>query len=191
MDIAKWIVPNYSLVDVHAYEMEICKRRRIEDFCIQFFRDLESTEHKDTVDVSNDTTKFLVRMCQRLVREEEKFREIMKTLPARLSLENFMDDFQEMCNILFKGGTDVRDEYIISLLVFSTELHRVITQDEASYAWYDCKLLLISLSDALERIGFNPYTFKYHKQSSGILHTIITSLIITVPPLLFFYILSK
>ena len=191
MDITKWIVPNYSLVDVHAYEMGIYKRRRIEDFCIQFFKDLESTEHIDTVDVDNDTTKFLVRMCQRLVREEEKFREIMKTLPARLSLENFTGDFQEMCNILFKGGTDVRDEYVISLLVFSTELHRVITHGEASYAWYDCKLLLISLSDALERAGFNPCTFKYHEHSSGILRTIITSFIITVPALLFFYIVCK
>ena len=33
----EWVDPNYNFVDIMEYEMELEKRRRIEDFCIQFF----------------------------------------------------------------------------------------------------------------------------------------------------------
>ena len=178
-----WIIPNYSFVDVYEYEMEIDKKRGIEDFCIQFFKDWETQRDAS---MTTNTSNFLVSICQQVIKEQKGFEEIMKTLPTTLTLKNFNDKFQAMCNVLFKNGTGVRDVYVVSLLAFSTGLHR----EMEGYEWYNWKLLFTSLTDALEEANFNPRVFDCN-QSNVFLQSIITSFIIIAPPLLFFYILSR
>ena len=178
-----WIIPNYSFVDVYEYEMEIDKKRDIEDFCIRFFKDWEIQRDAS---ITTNTSNFLVNICQQVVKEQKGFEEIMKTLPTSLTLNNFNDKFQAMCNALFENGTGVRDVYVVSLLAFSTGLHR----EMQGYEWYNWKLLFTSLTYALEKVNFNPRVFDYN-QSSASLQSIFTSFIIIIPPLLFFYILSR
>ena len=184
-DAAEWIVPNYSFVEIYEYEMEIEKRRRTEDFCIQFFKDWETD--RDVGADSTSNSKLLVHICRHIIKEE-KLCKVVKDLPNYyLTLCNFNAKFQTMCTLLFKEGT--RDEYVVSLLAFCIELHKEM-QDCAT-PWYNWKLLITSLADALERANFNPRTFNYDQSGSALLQSIITSFIAIVPSLLFFYVLLR
>ena len=110
-----WIEqPTYIFVDIFEYEMELEKRRRIEDFCIQFFKYLEMSGGGDAT-----TKNLLVYICKELVREQ-KLHAVMRDTFKHVTMKNFNRSFQDMCTELFKDS--VKDEYVISLLAFCIEL---------------------------------------------------------------------
>lgn len=203
----EWINPNYTFVDIHKYEMSLVKSRRIEDFCIQFFKDWEL--YSDIGDTEKCTdSQFLVDICYQVAKkEQENFQQITKALVDRLTLENFDGTFQRMCTLLFENGTDVREELVVSLLAFTMTLHGELmcrnhtttttittvsttTTTATTTAWYTWELHCTSLVHALSRADFNPNTFSY-KRNNDILQSIFTTFIAIIPQVLCFYILLR
>ena len=43
----EWIEPHYNLIDIMDLELELEKRRCIEDFCIRFFKEWETSTTAD------------------------------------------------------------------------------------------------------------------------------------------------
>ena len=166
----EWIVPNYSVVDIAEYELRIEKRRRIEDFCLQFFKDYWLTTNIKVP---------LIQICQQVIKEKKYA--ITEDLSIHLSLENFDTSFQAMCVELFKN-TD-KNGYVVSLLVFCIDLDACL-QD---HAWYTVPLLLNSLIDALEHVHFNPPSFN----QSNLVDNVTSPFVSIIPALLLFYILFK
>ena len=184
----EWITPNYTFVDIIEYEMELEKRRRIEDFCIQFFIDWE------TATATASSTKLLVYTCQQII-NEKKLHTITKDVSIHLTMNNFDASFQIMCMELFKSDSSsiTKDEYVVSLLAFCIELNTCLQQEEdEDHAWYTPRLLITSLIDALEDVDFNPLTFNWGQSETDLMiDSIATSFIIIIIPLLFFYILFR
>ena len=178
-DDSYWIEqPTYIFVDIFEYEMELEKRRRIEDFCIQFFKDLEMS-----YDGGGATTKnLLVYICKELVREQ-KLHAVMRDTFKHVTMKNFNRSFQDMCTELFKDS--VKDEYVISLLAFCIELGDYMK----AHTWYTPKLLLIALINALEKAHFDPRTF--NSENADLISRILTPFIVIVPSLLFFYVVLR
>ena len=169
---SEWVGPNYSVVDIAEYEIRIEKRRRIEDFCLQFFKDYWTTTNSKVP---------LVQICQQAIREKDYA--ITERSASHLTLENFDDTFQAMCLDLFKN-TD-KNGYVVSLLVFCIELDACL-QD---YTWYSISLLIDSLVDALEYVHFNPPSFNLNQ--SNLVDNVTSSVTNIIPALLLFYILFK
>lgn len=167
-----WRSPDYKLVDIVEHEMKIEKRRSIEDFCFQFFKDYWG-----------ETTAETVQIC-RLFIKERRLHSIVEDTFKYVTRENFATSFQSMCMELFKDDV-IKDEYIVSLLIFCIDLDSCLQQ----YEWYSTSILIEVLVEALDRIHFRPHTFNWNRSSS--IDTIIKSFIIIVPSLLFFYILFK
>lgn len=179
-----WIEqPTYIFVDIFEYEMELEKRRRIEDFCIQFFKDYEMS-----YDGCGGTTKnFLVYICKELGREQKIHAAVTRDTFKHVTMKNFNRSFQDMCTELFKdGGDTVKDEYVISLLAFCIELGDYMKA--AHHTWYTPKLLIIALINALEKAHFDPRTFNSEKD---LISRILTPFIVIVPSLLFFYVVLR
>lgn len=168
--------PDYNFVDIMEFEMEIEKRRRIEDFVIRFFKDWENA----------DTTKLLVYACQQIIKEK-KLNVITNDSFRDVTVRNFKVSFRTMCDELF-GTNNVKDEYVVSLLAFCIELDACMKDQ---LIWYTPKLLITSLIDALERVHFNPATFNWNRSEGELIETIVTSFVIIIPSLLFFYVLMK
>ena len=165
----EWVTSNYNVVDIVEYEMKVEKRRRIEDFCITFFKDYWTT---------TNSKEPLVHTCQQVIKEKNY--SITSDISTHLTLENFDDSFQAMCLELFRS-TD-KNGYVISLLVFCIDLDTCL-QDRM---WYTVSLLIDSLVDALEYIHFNP-TINQTTLADGMTSSIVSIL----PALLLFYILFK
>lgn len=168
--------PDYNFVDIMEFEMEIEKRRRIEDFVIRFFKDWENA----------DTTKLLVYACQQIIKEK-KLNVITNDSFRDVTVRNFKVSFRTMCDELFDTN-NVKDEYVVSLLAFCIELDACMKDQ---LIWYTPKLLITSLIDALERVHFNPATFNWNRSEGELIETIVTSFVIIIPSLLFFYVLMK
>ena len=170
----EWIDPNYNLVDIIEYEMKLEKRRCIEDFCIKFFKNYWEN------DCSIDP---LVHSCHLLIKEKRLIM-ITKSLSTYSTEENFNTSFRTMCGELFKDSI-VKNEYIVSLLAFCIELDTCLQE----HVWYSPTILIKVLVNALEDVQFNPLTFSWNRLD--LIDTIITSFILIIPPLLFFYELFK
>lgn len=183
-DDSYWIEqPTYIFVDIFEYEMELEKRRRIEDFCIQFFKDYEMS-----YDGGATTKNLLVYICKELLGGEQKIHAVMRDTFKHVTMKNFNRSFQDMCTELFKdggGGVVVKDEYVISLLAFCIELGDYM----ARHTWYTPKLLIIALINALEKAHFDPRTF--NSENSDLISRILTPFIVIVPSLLFFYVVLR
>ena len=164
----EWITSNYNAVDIIEYEMTIGKRRRIEDFCIEFFKDWETCAQLP-----------LVQVCQRVIKEKKHYT-ITRDLSTYLTIDNFDVSFRTMCLELFKDT--VKDGHVVSLLVFCIELDTCLQH----HTWYTLPILVESLVNALACVQFNPSTWN----QSNLIDNVVTSFIIIVP-LLFFYILFK
>ena len=179
MAATTWLEPDYNIVDIIEFEMEIEKRRRIEDFVIQFFKDWENAA----------TTKLIVYVCQQLIIKEKKLYTITNDSFRHVTLVNFKVSFQAMCDELFGNNNNVKDEYVVSLLAFCIELDACMRDRLIEYT---PKLLITSLIDALERVNFNPVTFNWNRQTGGeLIENILTSFLFIIPSLLFFYVLLK
>ena len=177
MEATDWLNPNYNLVEIVEFEMQIEKRRRIEDFIIQFFKDWETVA---------SSKSLLVYTCQQLIKER-RLCAITQDMCRHVTMGNFNDSFQAMCTLVFDNG-NVKDEYIVSLLAFSIKLDECMHD----YIWYTPKLLITSLIDALERVHFDPGAFDWDQSEGDLLQRIITSSFsILIPSLLFFYILLR
>lgn len=180
-----WFDPDYNFVDIMEFEMEIEKRRRIEDFVIQFFKDWETA--------TPATTNLLVHTCQQFIKEKKKLYAIASDSFRHVTAGNFKGSFHAMCMELF-ANNNVKDEYVVSLLAFCIELN-IYMQD---HIWYNTpKILITSMIDALEQVHFNPVAFNWNRTMEGrqeemmLIENIVTSFVIIVPSLLFFYFLLK
>ena len=168
-----WVSPNYSLVDVVEYEMKLQKRRCIEDFCINVFKDYW-----------NNGTTPISRACHQLI-DEGRLCSITETISTSITLDSFESTFQAMGSELFANGI-VKEEYVISLLAFSIKLDTYLH----NYMWYSSLLLITALVKTLEEACFDPLSFKWN-QIEDTINVIITSFIVIVPCLLFSFFLFK
>ena len=168
-----WVSPNYSLVDVVEYEMNLEKRRCIENFCITFFKD-----YWDGVNTP------LARTCRQLIKER-RLCTITEKISTSISADTFDSAFQAMGSELFVNGV-VKDEYVISLLIFSIKLDLCLRD----CIWYTSSLLINALIKTLEEARFNPLTFKWNR-SDDTVNAIIRSFVIIIPCLLLSFILFK
>lgn len=168
----EWVEPKYNLVDIVAFEMKLEKRRRIEDFVIQFFKDWDS----------RDNSILLVSICEDLAKDR-RLCNITQDSFKYTTLENFQSSFYTMCTELFTKGAE--DVYIVSLLAFCVVLDDVMNK----HIWYCSSLLFTSLIDVLEDNNFDTHKFERKWNHKDVFGGIMTSFAIVIPALLFFYIL--
>lgn len=165
-----WIEPNYNMADIIEYEMNLERRRNVEDFVLQFFKDWES----------NDESRLLVMICKDLVKDT-RIRSIIDDTFLYVTQQNFSTSYRHMCLDLFKNG--VEDHYMVSLFVFSI----VLDQTMKSHIWYSSGLLYKCLIDVLEEVCFEPKNFGWYKTCIDLMKTITSTMVIILPPLLFFH----
>ena len=170
----EWVEPNYSIVDIAKYEMMLEKRRSAEDFVIRFFKNWEC----------NDITDKLVVICKDLVTDKRLQRMVNEAFTYS-SLENFSRSFRNMCSELFIEK--VEDSYITVLLSFCIVLDRTMK----AQPWYSSSHLFTALIDSLGEASFDPAKFDWTKNHEDKSITLKFSLLIILPPILFFYYLYK
>ena len=180
----EWIEPHYNLIDIMELELELEKRRCIEDFCIRFFKDWENSTTTDNARNITTSDVLLQQTCQLLI-EEKRLYTTTKDLAIHLTMANFTTSFKAMCRELFRYGT--KDEYVVSLLAFCITLDTCMRE----HIWYTPKLLITSLIDALEDAYFNPLDFHWQRDQYQSAEdnnlSILTPFIIIIPSLLLFY----
>ena len=175
MDI--WKEPDYTMVDIVSLEMELEKRRKVEDFVIQFFKDWESG-------VIASQQQQLVYTCQKIMRQSKL---VDHDYFKHIDHENFKPCFHTMCMELFKNG--VADEYVISLLAFCIEVN--VYMQNHHHIWYTSRQLITPLIGVLEQMKFDPIQFNLNQTERDFFVKIATSFVIIIPSLLFFYLLLK
>ena len=170
----------YQLVDVLSFEIQVERRRRIEDFCLYFFKDFWSGKQESS----------LAQICRDV---EKKNDDISRSITMYITKENMDASLQAICSELFRGNdyADIilTDAYIVSLLIFCIQLDKFLRSRE----WYSPVILLTSLVNALITFDFNPIHWNLSRDR-GINTTprqLYTSILTVVPALLCFYIMFK
>ena len=160
-----------KLVGVVEYEMYLLKKRSIEDFCIDFFRSYWKNEYD----------KPLVKICREFSKEK-KVLKISREIAKELKLSNFKFWFKGLTRELL-GTHDIEVKYVISLPIFSMELHCCLEKE----FWYSSSLLISVLPYTLHAVDFDPEIFNHFSQTD----CTMKSLTIAIPALLLFYMLYK
>ena len=170
----EWIEPNYNLVDITEYEMMLEKRRSTEDFVVKFFKNWES----------NDITDKLVVICKDLV-TDQRLQRIVNEAFTYSSSVNFSRSFRNMCSELFSGK--IEDTHITALLAFSIVLDRTMK----TQPWYLSSELFTTLIESLVEASFDATNFDWNRGHGDMLKALRFTMLIILPPLLFFYFLYK
>ena len=170
----EWVEPNYNMVDIIEYEMMLEKRRSTENFVINFFKNWES----------NDITDKLVVICKDLVTDQRLQRMVNEAFTYS-NLGNFSRSFCNMCSELFSER--VEDRHITVLLAFTIVLDRTMK----AQSWYLSSHLFTALIDSLVETSFDPAKFDWTKNHEKESKPLRFSLLMILPPLLFFYYLYK
>ena len=170
----EWIEPNYNMVDITEYEMMLEKRRSIEDFVIKFFKDWEC----------DDIPDMLVLMCKDLV-TDKRLQKMVNEAFTYSNMGNFSRSFRNMCSELF--SEKIEESHITVIFAFSIALDRTMK----AQPWYSSSYLYTALIDSLVDASFNATKFGWNRSHREMFKTFRFSLLIILPPLLFFYYLYK
>jgi hypothetical protein len=154
------------------FEINLEKKRDIEDFVIGFMKDWEI----------RDSSRCLVEICATLSKDS-RISQLVQDMFECLTEDNFERSFSEMTCILFDGARpDIAN--VVCLLAFSIVLDEKMKETE----WYSPPLLYQALIDALWNAGF---FIPHAPASKDIIKTVTNSLVILLPALLFYYVVSR
>ena len=162
-----------NAMDVIRYEMNLAKRRHIEDFVLGFFKDWKT--RKET---------FTVTICLEIFADTQ-FRAIANLASRYVNRENFELGFHKLCHELFSRGKP--DSYVVSLLAFSAYLDEILSEKE----WYESRFLYEIVIMELAMIDFNPEAYYRLNTQFGMVRSVLQSFVLLVPALLLIYLIHR
>ena len=160
--------------DIFEYEINLERRRNIENFVVDFFKDW-------AIKARN---RYLVEICLELITDVRVLNTV-EDLFSCVTEENFSDSFMNMGLVIFENGTKIG--YIASILTFAVVLDRKMQ----SHEWYCSRLLFKGIIDVFDAVDFDPKPLNTELRTKEITRTIKESLIILLPSLLFYYFASN